>query len=50
MTGQIVGGIEFVWAAYAVSSLVFLGYTLSVVLRYREAIRRDRIARDERTK
>lgn len=33
--GTIVGGWEFVWAAYLVSAAVLGGYAVSVVLRLR---------------
>jgi heme exporter protein CcmD len=47
--GVIQGGWEFVWAAYAVSAAVFLGYALSVHLRYRaERARREREQQDSR--
>ena len=36
MTGQIRGGWEFVWAAYAVSAAILIGYSVSVHLRYRQ--------------
>ena len=36
-TGVIQGGWEFVWAAYAVSATVLIGYALSVYSRYRAA-------------
>jgi hypothetical protein len=43
--GVIQGGWEFVWAAYAVSAAVFLGYAVSVHLRYRaERARKEREA------
>ncbi len=43
MRGVIVGGWEFVWAAYAVTTVVLLGYAVSVHLRYRaERGRRER--------
>jgi heme exporter protein CcmD len=43
MMGVIVGGWEFVWAAYAVTAVVLLGYAVSVHLRYRaERARRER--------
>ncbi len=35
MSGVIVGGWDFVVAAYALSAVVLLGYALSVHLRYR---------------
>jgi hypothetical protein len=41
MTGVIEGGWEFVWAAYAVTTIVFLGYTASVIARYRKGKRGD---------
>lgn len=34
-SGVIVGGWEYVVAAYAVTALVLLGYAASVLLRYR---------------
>jgi heme exporter protein D len=42
VTGVIEGGWEFVWAAYAVTTIVFLGYTGSVLARYRKERKRDR--------
>jgi len=43
MRGVIVGGWEFVWAAYAATAVVLLGYAGSVYLRYRaERGRRER--------
>ena len=43
MRGVIVGGWEFVWAAYAVTAVILLGYAVSVHLRYRAACaRRER--------
>jgi hypothetical protein len=47
--GMIQGGWQFVQMAYGVSAAVFLGYTLSVVLRYRaERDRREREAAQEK--
>ena len=44
--GTIEGGWEFVIAAYAISAVVYLGYALSVHLRYRaERTRYEREAR-----
>jgi hypothetical protein len=40
VSGVISGGWEFVTAAYAVSAFVFVGYTVSVLLRYRAERRR----------
>ena len=40
MSGVVVGGWEFVWAAYGVSLLVLLFYTVSVHARYRTELRR----------
>jgi len=43
--GYIEGGWEFVWTAYGVSALVYLGYAASVILRYRaERARSEREA------
>jgi heme exporter protein CcmD len=45
MKGVIVGGWEFVWAAYAVTAAILVGYAVSVYLRYRaERARREREA------
>lgn len=44
MNGVVVGGWEFVAAAYAVSAVVLLGYALSVHARYRAE--RDRRRRE----
>jgi heme exporter protein CcmD len=49
--GVVHGGWEFVWAAYAVSATVLLGYAISIHLRYRaerERARRE-AARGERS-
>jgi hypothetical protein len=40
MSGIVVGGWGFVWAAYLVSAVVLLGYAFSVHRRYRSE--RDR--------
>ncbi len=46
MMGAIQGGWEYVWAAYGITAVVLIGYTVSVLLRWRSAIRRrDREAR-----
>lgn len=42
MTGVIEGGWEFVWAAYAVTTIVFVAYSLSVLSRYRKERNRPR--------
>lgn len=39
MTGMIQGGWEFVHAAYGLTALVLSGYALSILLRYRRAVR-----------
>lgn len=41
-TGVVQGGWEFVWAAYAVSAAVLLGYAISIHLRYRAERQRAR--------
>lgn len=44
--GVIQGGWEFVWAAYGVSFAAFVGYGISLALRYRsERARAEREAR-----
>jgi hypothetical protein len=40
MSGVVLGGWEFVAAAYTVTALVLGGYTLSVLLRHRAERRR----------
>ena len=40
MMGAIQGGWEYVWAAYGISAAVFVGYSVSVVLRWRSAVER----------
>jgi heme exporter protein CcmD len=45
MSGVIVGGWEFVIAAYTVSAVVLLGYAISVHLRYRAERDQQRRAR-----
>jgi len=45
VSGILAGGWEYVWLAYGASGVAFLGYTISVLLRYREERRRR--ARDE---
>ena len=39
--GAIQGGWEYVWAAYGISAVVFVGYTVSVLLRWRAAVERS---------
>jgi hypothetical protein len=34
-SGVIEGGWEYVWAAYAVSAVILLGYAASLIARYR---------------
>jgi len=41
-SGVVQGGWEFVWAAYAVSAAVLLGYAASIHLRYRAERQRAR--------
>jgi hypothetical protein len=33
-TGVIAGGWEYVWAAYAVTAVILLGYAVSLIARY----------------
>jgi hypothetical protein len=40
-SGVIVGGWEYVWAAYGLTAAILGGYALSVVLRWRAERRRD---------
>ncbi len=40
MMGMIEGGWEYVWAAYGISAAVLIGYTISVLLRWRSATQR----------
>ena len=42
MSGVLEGGWEFVWAAYGVTVVVFVGYTLSLLSRLREESTRRR--------
>lgn len=42
MSGEIHGGWEFVWAAYAVTALFLIGYAAVVISRYRREGRRER--------
>jgi hypothetical protein len=39
-SGVIVGGWEYVWAAYSVTAVILLGYAASLILRYRAERRR----------
>ncbi|HYI08604.1 MAG TPA: hypothetical protein VEK57_06010 [Thermoanaerobaculia bacterium] len=41
MSGVIVGGWEFVWAAYGITAAAFILYGLSLMSRLREAGRND---------
>lgn len=43
--GVVVGGWEFVWAAYGLSMAVFLGYGLMLITKLRDEI--SRAGRDE---
>lgn len=38
--GVISGGWGFVWAAYAVTAVILIGYAVSVIARYRAQRRR----------
>ena len=40
MSGILTGGWEYVTAAYVVSLVILVSYTVSVVLRYRSEVRR----------
>ena len=42
--GYLEGGWEFVWTAYGISAVVYLGYAASVLWRYRAE--RSRAARE----
>jgi heme exporter protein D len=49
MSGTIVGGWEYVYAAYALTALILVGYAVSVVVRYRQELaRRARPEADNR--
>jgi heme exporter protein CcmD len=39
-SGVIAGGWEYVWAAYAVTAVILLGYAASLIARYRAEKRR----------
>lgn len=41
MTGNIVGGWEFVWAAYAIVWTGFVAYSVSLLLRHRASKREE---------
>ena len=46
MSGVLSGGWEFVWAAYGITALVLVGYTLSLLSRVRgESARRRQSGR-----
>jgi len=34
-SGVIVGGWEYVWAAYTATAVILIGYAVSVIARYR---------------
>jgi len=42
MSGVVAGGWSFVIAAYGLTALFLAVYTISVVVRYRAEVRRDR--------
>ena len=46
MSGIVVGGWEFVWAAYALTAISFIAYGVMVVTRSREERRRADAAAD----
>jgi heme exporter protein D len=46
MNGIVVGGWEFVWAAYALTAIALLAYGVMVVTRSREERRRAEAAPD----
>ena len=46
--GVVVGGWEFVWAAYGLSIAVFFGYGLMLIAKLREE--RSRAGRDEESR
>ena len=46
MNGIVVGGWEFVWAAYALTAIALFVYGVTVVTRAREERRRAEAARD----
>ena len=48
MNGVVLGGWEYVWAAYGVTATVFLIYGVTLVTRLRDA--RSRVAREWETK
>jgi len=50
MTGGVVeGGWEYVTAAYAVTAVILVSYTASVIARYRAEVgRRERVHHDSR--
>jgi heme exporter protein D len=39
-SGVIVGGWEYVYAAYALTALILIGYAVSVVVRHRQELAR----------
>jgi heme exporter protein D len=41
MSGVVVGGWEFVWAAYGITGAAFAIYVVSLVQRLRKANRND---------
>jgi heme exporter protein CcmD len=46
-SGVIEGGWEYVWAAYAVTAVILLGYAASLLARYRAERRRAARAQTE---
>lgn len=47
-TGVIVGGWEYVYAAYAVTALILIGYAVSVMVRHRQELARRADLRHDR--
>jgi len=41
VSGDLVGGWEFVWLAYGTTLAVLGGYALSIFLRYRSEVQRS---------
>jgi hypothetical protein len=46
MNGIVIGGWEFVWAAYALTAIALVAYGVMVVTRSREERRRAEAATD----
>jgi hypothetical protein len=48
VSGVVVGGWEYVWAAYAITAAVLIGYTVSLAVRWRSARERALRQTEER--